>query len=130
MALFSIKLWRNFQLVSTVKERNWKGTILWRAASNPCRPGYSRKNWFVEVEFIEPIEQPEIRDKDIVYETMRSGGYGGQNVNKLETTVRATHKHTGISVKCSVHRIHLPNVIIVFRDLLRLYKLIHPSTHW
>ena len=86
------------------KEKEWNGTVLWRATSNRYRPGYSRKNWFVGVEFIEPVTLPDVSDKDIVYETMRSGGHGGQNVNKGETAVRATHRPTGISVKCSIQR--------------------------
>ena len=64
-----------------VKEQEWAGTILWRATSNRYRSGHPRKNWFVGVEFIEPITLPEVSDKDIVYETMRSGGHGGQNVS-------------------------------------------------
>lgn len=48
------------------KEKEWNGTVLWRATSNRYRPGYSRKNWFVGVEFIEPVTLPDVSDKDIV----------------------------------------------------------------
>lgn len=102
----------------------WEGTVQWCATRNPYRPRHKRKNWFVGVHFFDDAELPAISESDIVYETCRSGGKGGQNVNKVETTVRATHTPTGISVKCSEERSQAQNkarakvrLLLKLRDL-------------
>lgn len=87
----------------------WEGTVLWHSTSNPYRPGYKRKNWFVGVHFIDDLKLPEIDELDIVYSACRSGGNGGQNVNKVETSIRATHLPSGISVRCSDERSQFQN---------------------
>ncbi|TFU92856.1 peptide chain release factor H [Barnesiella sp. WM24] len=99
-------------------KQEWEGTILWRSTTNPYRPGHKRSNWFVGIHFFDDVELPRINESDIVYETCRSGGKGGQNVNKVETSVRAIHTPSGLSVKCSDERSQSQNKTLARERLL------------
>ncbi|SIP90441.1 peptide chain release factor [Chryseobacterium sp. RU37D] len=88
--------------------KNWLGSICWTGKST-FRKLHKRSNWFIGIFELEGLEKINFNERDIQFQTTRSQGSGGQNVNKVNTAVRATHIPTGQSVFVQDSRSQLEN---------------------
>jgi peptide chain release factor len=105
--------------------RSWEGTVQWIARSS-LRPGHKRKNWFVSVSRLpEPPQRPDLHEADLIFETLRAGGPGGQHQNRTESAVRVTHRPSGISVVARDERSQHRNKALAIARLASLIGAVH-----
>jgi len=94
---------------------------------SPFDANKRRHTSFASVDVVPELaddEPVEIDEKDLKVDTYRSGGKGGQNVNKVETAVRITHMPSGIVVACQAERSQLKNKNTALKMLAaKLYQV-------
>lgn len=100
--------YRSVRFSTSADLSGYIGSVQWVWQST-YRPGHRRKNWFLDFSECSVAQMESFDERLVTFETFRSGGNGGQNVNKVETGVRAIYGNSGLSSVCTQERSQIQN---------------------
>ena len=105
---YNMGTYRSVRFLTPDDLDDFVGSIQWVWQST-YRPGHKRKNWFLDFSECAVSATEDFDEKKVIFQTFRSGGNGGQNVNKVETGVRAIYAPNGLCAVCTEERSQLLN---------------------
>lgn len=114
--------YRSVRITTDTDLSQFVGSVQWVCPS-PYRIGHKRKNWFLDFSSCAEAETEVFDPKQVLFETFRSSGKGGQNVNKVETGVRVIYLPTGQASVCTEERSQYLNKQKQWRASGKWYKV-------